>query len=79
MVSVKLLEDNGIKLHRVENGATLLSTYAMAGNIIASITNLSIGKIANISINLGFIACGIFSGIAFIMVFVFFRKSLQTN
>jgi len=51
----------------------------MAGNIIASITNLSIGKIANISINLGFIACGIFSGIAFIMVFVFFRKSLQTN
>lgn len=59
--------------------ATLLSTYAMAGDIIASITNLSIGKIANISINLGFIACGIFSGIAFIMIFVFFKKTLQAN
>jgi MFS family permease len=64
---------------KTNDRATLLSTYAMAGDIIASIINLSIGKIANISINLGFIACGIFSGIAFIMVFVFFRKSLQTN
>ena len=60
---------------KTNDRATLLSTYAMAGDIIASIINLSIGKIANISINLGFIACGIFSGIAFIMVFVFFRKS----
>lgn len=62
-----------------DDRATLLSTYAMAGDIIASISNLSIGKAANLSINLGFITCGVLSGIALIMVYIYFKRSLTVD
>lgn len=62
-----------------DDRATLLSTYAMAGDIIASIANLSIGKAANVSLNLGFITCGVFSGISLLMVCIYFKKSITSD
>lgn len=62
-----------------DDRATLLSTYAMAGDIIASIANLSIGKAANVSLNLGFITCGVFSGISLLMMCIYFKKSITSD
>jgi MFS family permease len=54
--------------------ATLLSAYAMAGDIFASLTNLAIGKAADISLEAGLILCGILSGSAVVLVYVFFNR-----
>lgn len=51
-----------------ENRATILSTYAMFGNIIASVANLSIGKASDVSLGFSFIFCGILSIIALILI-----------
>jgi MFS family permease len=54
--------------------ATLLSTYAMVGDIIGAFTNLAIGKASDISLEAGLILCGALSGAAVILVYLFFRK-----
>lgn len=60
--------------------ATILSMYAMIGDIIASATNIAIGKAADISLEFSFIICGILSLAALIFILIYFnyieRKSL---
>ena len=51
-----------------EDRATILSMYAMVGNIIASFVNISIGKASDVSLNFSFIFCGILSLIALILI-----------
>ena len=39
------------------NRATMLSMYAMFGDVVASLVNISIGKFADLSIQTAFLAC----------------------
>jgi uncharacterized membrane protein (Fun14 family) len=55
--------------------ATILSIYAMGIDITSAVINLCVGWAADISIELPFIICGVFSLAAFLMVYIFFRKS----
>lgn len=61
---------------RTQNRATVLSMYAMVGDIIASIANVSIGKFADISITTAFNACTIISGIACILILIYFSQNI---
>ncbi|MBU5483674.1 MFS transporter [Clostridium sp. MSJ-11] len=51
-----------------EDRATILSMYAMIGNIIASFVNITIGKASDISLGFSFIFCGILSLTALILI-----------
>lgn len=57
------------------NRATILSIYAMAGDILSSIVNISIGKFANISIEAAFKACTFISIAAFVLALIYFNKA----
>lgn len=57
-----------------ENRATILSMYAMFGNVIASFVNLSIGKASDVSLGFSFIFCGILSIIALILIIKWSKK-----
>ncbi|MTI57460.1 MAG: MFS transporter [Geosporobacter ferrireducens] len=53
--------------------ATMLSIYAMAGNFVAAIINLFIGKAADLSMEIGFAACALIAGCGY-MVFLIYKK-----
>jgi hypothetical protein len=53
--------------------ATLLSAYAMAGDIFAAITNITVGKASDISLEAGFLLCGLLSAIAVVLILVYYK------
>lgn len=55
--------------------ATMLSAYAMAGDIFAAVTNISVGKASDLSLEFGFLLCGLFSAIAVILVIFYYKRS----
>lgn len=57
-----------------ENRATVLSIYAMIGDIISSMVNLSIGRFADLSLKTAFHACSIISAIACVLIWIYFNK-----
>jgi MFS family permease len=62
------------------NRATMLSIYAMAGDILSAIVNPIIGKSADISLQAAFITCTAFSFLALVLVIIFFKKpAIDTN
>lgn len=58
----------------LQNRATILSIYAMVGDIVSSLANLSIGKLADISIERAFLACGVISVSGCVLVWIYFSK-----
>lgn len=57
------------------NRATMLSMYAMFGDIVASLVNISIGKFADVSIEIAFLACATICAISCALAAVYFRKN----
>lgn len=57
------------------NRATILSIYAMAGDILSAIVNISIGKFADVSIEAAFKACTFISIAAFVLAVIYFNKA----
>ena len=57
--------------------ATVLSLYAMLGDIVASIVNLLIGRTADISLQSAFASCGAVSLISCGLVFIYFKYSTE--
>lgn len=55
------------------NRATVLSIYAMAGDILSSVVNIFIGKFADISIEVAFKACTFISVVAFALALIYFK------
>lgn len=53
--------------------ATMLSAYAMAGDVFAAITNISVGKASDISLEFGFLLCGILSAIAVLFMLMYYK------
>lgn len=53
---------------------SILSIYAMIGNISAAVVNLSLGVVAEASIEYAFIYCGVISIIALIFIYVYFNR-----
>lgn len=54
--------------------ATLLSTYAMMGDIIASFSNLAIGHASGISLNSALAVCAFLNVLSFTLIFIFFKE-----
>lgn len=54
--------------------ATLLSTYAMMGDIIASFSNLAIGHASDISLNSALAVCAFLDIVSFALIFIFYRS-----
>lgn len=61
------------------NRATILSIYAMAGDILSSIVNISIGKFADVSIEAAFKACTFISIAAFVLALIYFNKAKMNS
>ncbi len=61
------------------NRATMLSIYAMAGDILSSIVNISIGKFADVSIEAAFKACTFISIAAFALALIYFNKAKMNS
>jgi energy-converting hydrogenase Eha subunit C len=59
----------------LQNRATILSMYAMSGDIIASIVNISVGRAADISVETAFAVCGIVAFIAGILSWIYFVRA----
>ncbi|GAA0115085.1 MFS transporter [Clostridium senegalense] len=57
------------------NRATILSAYAMIGNIVAAICNIIIGFFAKISLNSALITCVILNCIVFLIGYVLIKNS----
>lgn len=57
--------------------ATVLSLYAMFGDIVASLVNLIVGRTANISLQYAFASCGTISLISCGLVFIYFKYSIE--
>lgn len=60
-----------------EDRATLLSTYAMAGDITSSCINLGIGSAAQVSLEKGILLCGVISGLGILLAVVYFKKNIE--
>ena len=58
----------------VANRATFLSSYAMVGDIIGSISNLAVGKASDFSLNIAIGTCAGLNILALILILIFFRK-----
>ena len=56
------------------NRATLLSTYAMIGDVFASFSNLVVGKASDYSLNTAIGACAVLNILAFMLILIFFQK-----
>ncbi len=56
--------------------ATILSIYAMGGNIIASIVNLSVGRAANVSVEAAFVVCGFLILVSLVLLYVYFKPKM---
>lgn len=54
--------------------ATQLSAYAMAGDVFAAITNITVGKASDISLEAGFLLCGLMSTVAVVLIFVYYKQ-----
>lgn len=61
----------------LQNRATILSIYAMVGDIVSSLVNFSIGRYADISVEAAFLVCGIISAAGCILVFLYFSKAFR--
>lgn len=57
--------------------ATLLSIYAMIGNVIAALINPVIGKAADFSVQAAFMVCVIISGLAFLFFSLYKRRTVS--
>jgi MFS family permease len=55
--------------------ATILSAYAMTIDIVSAFTNLAIGKTANQSIQLSFLACSVLAAAALLISYYYFRRA----
>lgn len=56
------------------NRATLLSTYAMIGDVFASFSNLVVGKASDYSLNIAIGTCAVLNIFAFMLILIFFQK-----
>ncbi|WP_446898659.1 MFS transporter [Clostridium sp. LBM24168] len=56
-----------------DNRATILSTYAIITDIIASFVNIFLGVFADISIKLTFLNCSIIAAVSLILAYLFFH------
>lgn len=56
-----------------DNRATILSIYAMTGDIINSVINLGVGKSTDISLKFTFIFCGVLIIVGFIFIHLYFK------
>lgn len=61
------------------NRATILSIYAMAGDILSAIVNISIGKFADVSIEAAFKSCTFISIAAFVLALIYFNKAKMNS
>lgn len=59
-----------------DDRATILSIYAMGGNIIASVTNLFVGKAANVSVEAAFVVCGFLILVSLVLLYVYFKPKM---
>ncbi len=59
--------------------ATMLSAYAMLMDVVAALTNLIIGRTANLSIGFSFVICSIVSAAALLLIILYFRRSTHGN
>lgn len=59
--------------------ATMLSAYAMLMDVVAALTNLIIGRTANLSIGFSFVICSIVSAAALLLIILYFRRSTYGN
>lgn len=68
---IAYLENKSIK---TEDRATILSLYAMCGDLVAAGANIVVGKTADVSLNMAFTTCVILSFIAFILFLVYKKE-----
>lgn len=76
--SMSLIEPIYVEIQNREiftkDRATLLSIYAMIGNVIAAIINPVIGKAADFSVQMAFVICVILSGLGFLFFNLYINK-----
>lgn len=56
------------------NRATILSVYAMIGNIIGGLSNLVIGRASDVSLEKAIGVCGVLSILGLVLILFFFYK-----
>jgi len=59
-----------------EDRATHLSIYSMIGGVVASISNVVVGKVADFSIQYGFALCAGMSLLALFFLMLYAKKNL---
>lgn len=70
---IAFLENKNIK---TKDRATILSLYAMCGDLVAAGANIVVGKTADVSLNMAFITCILLSFMAFIL-FLVYKKNVS--
>lgn len=64
----------------IEQRATILSIYAMIGDLTSSVINIGIGAATQLSLEKGILFCGIISALGTVMVTAYFKhESLKSN
>lgn len=77
-LSTPLSMDIQNKSITTDNRATILSIYAMAGDIINSVINLAVGKTTEISLKFTFVFCGVLIIAGFACVSMYFKNEVTT-